>query len=111
MRRADGHQYDALAGFHASVTMHDQCRLERPAPVSLGFDFLQRRFGHAGIVLQRQRVDAVAVVALAHMHLAYETHEHGQTADPLVAVGEAGQLGADIEVGFLDAHGHGISRR
>jgi hypothetical protein len=44
------------------------------------------------------------------MHLAHETNEEREPADPLVAVGEAGNLGADIEIGFLDAHRH-VSRR
>src|SRR5262249_7034356 len=63
--------------------------------------------GHARIVLQRERIDGVTVQALAHMHLAHQAHEHGEPADPLVALGQALELGADIEVLLLDPHRHG----
>ena len=89
--------------------MHDQRRLERPAAAGLGLDLLQRLLGHAGIVLERQRIDAFAVQALAHVHLAHQADEHRQPADPLVALRQAIELGAGVEIGFLDAHGHGVS--
>ena len=62
-------------------------------------------------MFERQRIDLVAMIAFAHVHLAHQPDEDGKAADPLVAVGEAGQLGADVEIGFLDAHAHGVSRR
>jgi hypothetical protein len=51
------------------------------------------------------------MVTLAHMHLADQADEHGKAADSLVAIGEVAELGADVEIGFLDAHAHGVSRR
>src|SRR6476620_1519229 len=74
--------------------------------MGLGLDLLQRRLGHPGIVLERQRIDPVAVVALADMQLTHQADEHRESADPLVVPGEAIELGADIEVGLLHAHGH-----
>ena len=62
-------------------------------------------------MFERERVYGLAVQALAHMHLAHEADEHRQPADPLVAPGQAVELGAGVEIGFLDAHGHGVSRR
>jgi hypothetical protein len=62
--------------------------------------------GHAGIVLQGQGIDAVAMQAFADMHLAHQADEHCQAADALVALGQPVELGADIEVGLLDAHRH-----
>ena len=109
MRRADRHQHDAVARLHAAVAVHNQCRLERPAPVGLGLDVLERLFGHAGVVLERQSIDAVAMQALAHVHLAHQAHEHRQATNPLVAAGQLVELGADVEIGLLDPHGH-VSR-
>jgi hypothetical protein len=92
---------------NAAVAVHDQGCLERPAPVGLGLDVLERLLGHARVVLQRQRIDAVAMQPFAHVHLAHQPDEHGEPADALVAAGQPVELGADVEVAFLDAHGHG----
>ena len=62
-------------------------------------------------MLEGQRIDALAVQAFAHMHLAHQAHEYGEPADALVALGQAVELGAGIEIGFLDAHGHGQPTR
>ena len=111
MWRTDSDQHDAIAGFHAPVAMHDQTGFDRPAPSCLGFDVLQRFLGHAGIVFQRQGIDAVTVIALAHVHLAHEADEHRQSADALVAIRQLLELGADVEVHLLDPHCHGTSLR
>jgi hypothetical protein len=106
VRRADGHQHDTIARLQTAMAMHDQRRLERPAATGFGLDLLQRRLGHAGIVLERQRIDAIAMVALAHMQLAHQPDEHRKPADLLVAPGEGIELGAGVEVGLLHAHRH-----
>src|SRR5258708_6761665 len=49
MRRADGHQHDAVTGLEPAIAMDDQSGLQRPATASLGLDVLQRLLGHAGI--------------------------------------------------------------
>src|SRR5260370_769048 len=107
MRRADRDQHDAVARLQSSVAMHDQRRLERPAAAGLGFDLLQRFLGHAGIMLEREGDEPLAMQALAHVHLAHQAHEHRQPADALVALRQTVELGAGSEIGFLDAHGHG----
>ena len=111
VRRADRHQHDPLARLHPPVAMHDQRRLERPAALGLGLDLLQRLLGHAWIVLERQRIDLVAMIALAHMHLSHQPDEHRQSADPLVSGAQPVELGADIEICLLDTHRHGVTRR
>ena len=57
-------------------------------------------------VADRHGFDPVAVIAVAGMHLAHQTDEHRQSADVLVAGRQPLELGADIEVGLLDAHRH-----
>src|SRR5579883_235740 len=106
VRRADGDQHNTVTGLQPAVAMNDQGRLERPAATGLGLDLLQRRLGHAGIVLQGQRIDAVAVIAVAHVQLAHQADEYREAADPAVVPGETVELGADIEVGLLYPHGH-----
>ena len=91
--------------------MHHQRIEQGPARPRLRHDVFQRLLGHAGIVFQGERIDALAVQALAHVHLAHQADEHRQPTDPPVALGQAVELGADIEISFLDAHGHGVSRR
>jgi len=107
-------QVNAITTSHQTepaVAMDDQRSLDRPAPIRLGLDSLERGLGHAGIVLEGERVDSVAMVALAHVHLAHQPDEYRQPADPLVAGAQAIELGADVEIRLLDAHGHGINRR
>ena len=58
------------------------------------------------VMLQRQRIDTIAVVALAHMQLAHQPDEHRQAAYLVVALGEGIELGTGVEVGLLHAHRH-----
>jgi hypothetical protein len=51
------------------------------------------------------------MVALAHVQLAHQADEHREPADPLVAGGQSRELGADVEIRFLDAHRHRVTRR
>src|SRR5438552_1175891 len=87
--------------------MHDQRRLERPAAPGFRFDLLKRRLGHARVMLQRQRIDTIAMIALAHMQLAHQPDEYREPADLPVALGDGIELGAGVEVRFLNAYGHG----
>lgn len=106
------HQHDPFARLHAAIAVHDQGRFERPAPVGFQLDLLQRGLGHAGIVFQRQgirpgRGDSPPVHA---------SRARGpRPADPpmrlLPSVRDTTTLCADVEILFLDAHAHGVSRR
>jgi hypothetical protein len=64
----------------------------------LGFDPLEFALGHAGIVLQGHRQDALALVGVAD-----EAGEARNRADVGAALGEAGELLARVEGLGLDA--------
>src|SRR4051812_18127781 len=106
VRRSDRDQDDAVAGLQAAVAVDDQCSLERPAALRLGLDLLERLLGHSGIMLEREGIDLVAVIALAHVQLAHQADEHRQATDALVARSQPVELGPGVEVGLLHAHGH-----
>src|SRR5690348_7829609 len=55
MRRSGRDEYDAIAGFEPAVTVNDQYRVERPAPVRLCLNLGEFSLGHARVVLKGQR--------------------------------------------------------
>jgi hypothetical protein len=71
----------------------------RKARLGLDDHGLDRALGHAGIVLQRQRGDVVLARVPAHA-----ADEARDGADIGALALQRGELGADVEVGLLDAH-------
>ena len=93
VRRGGGDQHDAVAGFEPAVAVDDQHRVERPAPVRLGLDLGELLLGHAGIMFEGQGRDPVAAA-----HVAHQSDKARDAADPMIAGGEALELGADVEI-------------
>ncbi len=74
MYAADANQHNLVAGKHLADAVNHRDATQRPA-ITGGVDNLrQRLFGHAGIVLQRQRRNVIAEIMITH--LAGEGH-HG----------------------------------
>ena len=109
--------YQEFAGLEGGLAMRGRpppARCGRPAPcgrsgarsvspraasgVGLGLDLLQRLLGHAGIVFQGQRIDAVAIrpSRTASRAPGPRTPPARRSA---VALGERRELGADVEIG------------
>ncbi len=93
MRRGGRDQHDAVARFEPAIAMDDQHGVKRPAPVSLGLDLGELFLGHAGIMLEGQRGDAITAA-----HIAHQPDKARDPADPVIAVGEPFEFGADIEI-------------
>src|SRR5262249_54954757 len=74
VRRRGRDQHDAVAGFEPPVTMDDQSGGEWPAAVRLGLDLGELALGHAGIMFERHRRDAVGAASLK-IEVAHEANK------------------------------------
>jgi hypothetical protein len=102
MRRRRRHHHDVLAGHDAAVAVDHRHADERPAFARLGDVPLDLRLGHAGIMLERQRGDRLAVLVAAA-----DAGEGDDGADVGTPVRQLRRLGGEVERFALDADGVG----
>src|SRR5215470_7230864 len=93
MRRSGSDEHDAVAGFEPTVAMNYEYGIEWPAAMRFGFDLGELSLGHARIVLERQRRDPLSTAQIPH-----QPHKARDPADPMIAGGEALDLGPDVEI-------------
>src|SRR6516162_8583178 len=105
MRRSGRDEYDAVAGFEPAVTVDDQYRVERPAPVRLCLDLSEFSLGHPRVVLEGQRGNPVAAA-----NISYQSDKACSPADPMIAGGKALEFSTDIKIFTLHAD-HRLSLR
>ena len=113
-RCAGGHHPPARSGRAAAATDAVDTSAARMSSVEgLRRDGLDRLLGHAGMVLELHRADALAVVAVAN-----RADEAGHGADARVVGAQCGHFGAEVEVlvwmvprgAFTPASGHRAGR-
>src|SRR5271166_7090095 len=93
VRRCRGNKHDPIAGFEPAVAMDYQHRVERPPTVRLGLDFGELSLGHAGIMFEGQRGDAVTAA-----HIADQPDKARDPAYPGIAGNEPFEFRADIKI-------------
>ena len=93
MRRGDGDEHDLRLRREHADAVDDPRGADREAPDRLVDHRLDRRLGHAGIVLELERADLGAVVAVAH-----RADEGADRADAAIAGAQRRELGAEVEV-------------
>src|SRR5262249_44497525 len=77
--------------------MDDQSGGEWPAAVRLGLDLGELALGHAGIMFERHRRDAISAAPLK-IEVAHEADKTRDAAHGMVAGGELFQLMPDIQI-------------
>ncbi len=82
MGRRRHHKNDSLARLESTVAVDDQRGVEIPAAARLCLDLGELLLGHAGIVLERHRADA-----LAAGHVTDQPDETRDATDLMVATG------------------------
>ena len=105
MRRGGGDEHDAVAGLEPAIAVDDQHSVERPAPVCLGLDLGELFFGHPWIMFEAQGGNPIVAA-----HIAHQSDKARDSADTVIAGGEALDLGPDIEIFTLHSD-HCLSLR
>ena len=102
MRRRGDHQHDIVARHEPAVAVDDGDAEQRPALLRLRDVAGDLLLGHAGIVLERERRDA-----LAGLVVAADAGEGDHRADVGAPARELRRLGGGVEILALQADGHG----
>ena len=87
------HQHNLVGRLEQADAVDHQCIDNIPASPGLTDDFLDRLFGHAGIVLQHHLRDGLALV-----HVAHHAHKTRDRPDLGVAATQRRNFRADIEI-------------
>ena len=106
MSGRDRDQHYLLQRQHGADPVNHQRLDNIPARTSMRDDLRQCFFGHTGIVLQGHGSDAGALV-----HVAHGTDETDDRANLGMIEAQRGNLATEIEVGSLNADGHGAQKR
>ena len=73
--------------------MDHQYGVKWPPTVSLGFDLGELSLGHAGIMLEGQRGDAISAA-----HIAHQPDKARDPAYPVIAIGKPFEFGTDVKI-------------
>ena len=101
VRRGHGHQHDLVQRLHQTNAV-DHARVQHVKAGVGGVNHgLNRALGHAGVVLQFQRLDIARATGVAVTH---RTHKAAYRTHPGVRTAQGRQLRAQVKVLGLDAH-------